>query len=178
MKTNSIELAWLHPCLALRWHPSGKRVGLVGSKASYYSCIHLSPKYLFTNLTYASSYNLKLMMWLTRHTALWFSVMIITSLHVTVKMTNQNTSFQLSDMIITPLHLIVGSFEINLLLQCLWDNTSKSCAVCPTTHKKKSWAVISTFLHSHEMSLLSRFFYKRPPDGLLEFVDRIYGMHG
>lgn len=25
-----------------------------------------------------------------------------------------------------------------------------------------------------EMSLLSRFFYKRPPDGLLEFVDRVY----
>jgi hypothetical protein len=25
------------------------------------------------------------------------------------------------------------------------------------------------------MSLLSRFFYKRPPDGLLEFIDRIYG---
>jgi len=24
------------------------------------------------------------------------------------------------------------------------------------------------------MSLLSRFFYKRPPDGLLEFIDRIY----
>jgi hypothetical protein len=27
------------------------------------------------------------------------------------------------------------------------------------------------------MSLLSRFFYKRPPDGLLEFIDRIYGMY-
>ena len=25
------------------------------------------------------------------------------------------------------------------------------------------------------MSLLSRFFYKRPPDGLLEFVERVYG---
>jgi hypothetical protein len=25
------------------------------------------------------------------------------------------------------------------------------------------------------MSLLSRFFYKRPPDGLLEFIDRVYG---
>ena len=27
------------------------------------------------------------------------------------------------------------------------------------------------------MSLLSRFFYKRPPDGLLEFADRVYGNH-
>lgn len=26
-----------------------------------------------------------------------------------------------------------------------------------------------------EMSLLSRFFYKRPPDGLLEFIERVYG---
>lgn len=25
------------------------------------------------------------------------------------------------------------------------------------------------------MSLLSRLFYRRPPDGLLEFVERVYG---
>ena len=67
-------------------------------------------------------------------------------------------------MIIRCLHLIDGSSEIDLLLQC-----------CEQT--LKSWAVVTTFLHSHEMSLLSRFFYKRPPDGLLEFIDRIYGMH-
>ncbi|MFS7962509.1 hypothetical protein Hanom_Chr08g00727461 [Helianthus anomalus] len=27
------------------------------------------------------------------------------------------------------------------------------------------------------MSLLSRFFYRRLPDGLLQLVDRIYGIH-
>lgn len=29
--------------------------------------------------------------------------------------------------------------------------------------------------YHHSMSLLSRFFYKRPPDGLLELSDRVYG---
>lgn len=29
--------------------------------------------------------------------------------------------------------------------------------------------------NKRKMSLLSRFFYKRPPDGLLEFVERVYG---
>lgn len=28
----------------------------------------------------------------------------------------------------------------------------------------------------YSMSLLSRFFYKRPPDGLLELSDRVFGI--
>lgn len=31
------------------------------------------------------------------------------------------------------------------------------------------------FKKERKMTLLSRFFYKRPPDGLLEFVERVYG---
>ncbi|WVZ96703.1 hypothetical protein U9M48_042305 [Paspalum notatum var. saurae] len=56
--------------------------------------------------------------------------------------------------------LTIGSSEINLL----WRPCEETLQILSSY----------TFLHSHEMSLLSRFFYKRPPDGLLEFNDRIY----
>ncbi|CAO2204914.1 unnamed protein product, partial [Urochloa humidicola] len=46
--------------------------------------------------------------------------------------------------------------------------------VVPVTKHLNPEQLSQHFLHSHEMSLLSRFFYKRPPDGLLEFIDRIY----
>ena len=84
-------------------------------------------------------------------------------LHLIVKVINQTYFIPIfrND---NQMHLIDVSSKIDLLLQC-----------CEQT--LKSWAVVTTFLHSHEMSLLSRFFYKRPPDGLLEFIDRIYGMH-
>lgn len=47
-----------------------------------------------------------------------------------------------------------------------------------TTHFCRFWCIGIRLLSSSDkknMSLFSRFFYKRPPDGLLEFVDRVYG---
>ena len=48
-----------------------------------------------------------------------------------------------------------------------------------TTNSTTLWSSIILLPHviRPTMSLLSRFFYKRPPDGLLEFIDRVYGKH-